>query len=83
MIVEKVKNDTLGKRHYLDTDNDGKPDEVWFIDTDPRHNDRHRPILVRVIDENNNLEYSKEPDKHGDLWVADWNADGLVDAVIG
>lgn len=83
VIVEKVKNDTLGKRHYLDTDNDGKPDEVWFIDTDPRHNDRHRPILVRVIDENNNLEYGKEPDKHGDLWVADWNADGLVDAVIG
>lgn len=82
-MVEKVKNDKPGKRHYVDTDNDGRPDEVWFIDTDPRHNDRNRPILVRVIDENNNLEYGKEPDKHGDLWVADWNADGLVDAVIG
>jgi len=83
VMVERVKSDTPGKRHYLDTDNDGKPDEVWFIDTDSRHNDRNRPILVRVLDENGNLEYGNEPDKHGDLWVADWHADGLVDAVIG
>lgn len=82
-MVEKVKNDTPGKRHYVDSDNDGKPEEVWFIDTDARHNDRNRPILVRVIDENNNLAYGKEPDKYGDLWVADWHADGMVDAVIG
>ncbi|HBG57165.1 MAG TPA: hypothetical protein DDX07_04035, partial [Porphyromonadaceae bacterium] len=83
VMVEKIKNDTPGKRHYVDADNDGKPEEVWFIDTDARHNDRNRPILVRVIDENNNLEFGKEPDKFGDLWVADWHADGLVDAVIG
>ena len=43
VMLEKVK-DTPGKRHYLDADN-GKP-EVWFIDTDARHNDRNRPILV-------------------------------------
>ena len=83
VMLEKVKGDTPGKRHYLDADNDGKPEEVWFIDTDARHNDRNRPILVRVIDENNNLAFGKEPDKFGDLWVADWHADGLVDAVIG
>ncbi|WP_294080762.1 hypothetical protein, partial [Proteiniphilum sp. UBA5384] len=83
VMVEKIKNDTPGKRHYVDADNDGKPEEVWFIDTDARHNDRNRPILVRVIDENNNLAFGKEPDKFGDLWVADWHADGLIDAVIG
>lgn len=81
-MVEKVKEAEEGKRHYLDTDGDGQPDEVWFIDTDSRHNDRNRPMLVKVIDENGNLQYGSEPDKYGDLWVADWNADGLVDAVI-
>ncbi|MDD2477199.1 MAG: hypothetical protein PHI32_14980, partial [Dysgonamonadaceae bacterium] len=82
-MVEKVKADVHGKRHYVDTNGDGKPNEVWFIDIAPRHNDQKRPILVKVIDENGNLEYGKEPDKHGDLWIADWNADGMVDAVIG
>lgn len=81
-MVEMVKNDVPGKRHYFDVDGDGKPDEVWFIDTDSRHNQKNRPILVRVIDENKNLEYGKEPDKSGDLWIADWNADGMIDAVI-
>ncbi len=41
-----------------------------------------KPILVKVIDENGNLEMGKEPEKYGDLWIADWHADGLVDAVI-
>ena len=82
-MVEKVRNDVPGKRHYVDSNGDGKPNEVWFIDIDPRHNERNRPILVKVVDENGNLEFGKEPDKSGDLWIADWNADGLVDAVIG
>src|SRR5690554_6704762 len=81
-MVAKVKNDTPGKRHYVDKDGDGKPEEVWFIDNDRRHNKNNLPILVKVIDENGNLEAGKEPDKCGDLWIADWNADGWVDAVI-
>ena len=81
-MVTKVKNDTPGKRHYLDKDDDGKPEEVWFIDTEPRHTEAKKPILVKVIDENGNLEMGKEPEKFGDLWIADWHADGLVDAVI-
>ncbi len=83
VMVEKVKADLHGKRHYIDTNGDDKPDEVWFVDIDPRHNDKCRPLLVRVIDENGNLDYGKEPDRYGDLWNADWNADGMVDAVIG
>ncbi|HHV85054.1 MAG TPA: DUF4861 domain-containing protein [Petrimonas sp.] len=81
-MVEKVKNDTPGKRHHVDKDGDGKPEEVWFIDIEPRHTDAKRPILVKVVDENGNLEIGKEPEKYGDLWIADWHADGLVDAVI-
>ena len=29
-MVEMVKNDVPGKRHYFDVDGDGKPDEVWL-----------------------------------------------------
>ncbi len=81
-MVLKVKDDTPGKRHYVDKDGDGKPEEVWFIDIEPRHTEAKKPILVKVIDENGNLEMGKEPEKYGDLWIADWHADGWVDAVI-
>ena len=81
-MVEKVRNDTHGKRHYVDKDGDGKPEEVWFIDIAPRHNANHRPLLVRVIDIDGNLHIGEEPDYAGYLYVADWNADGTVDDVI-
>jgi hypothetical protein len=54
-MVEKVKNDTPGKRHYVDRDGDGKPEEVWFIDIEPRHTEAKKPILVKVVDKNGNL----------------------------
>ena len=63
-MVEKVKNDTPGKRHYVDKDGDGKPEEVWFIDIEPRHSEGKRPILVKVVDENANLEMGNEPEKY-------------------
>lgn len=68
-----------GQRHYFDTDGDGKPDEVWFIDTAPRHPEEMRPILVRVIDEDGDLEEGDEPDLDSDLYIADWKADGSID----
>jgi hypothetical protein len=82
VIVQKVLSDTHGKRYYIDHDCDGKPEEVWFIDIDPRHNESKRPILVRVIDEDGDLEMGGEPDLDSDLYLADWNADGQVDAVV-
>ena len=81
-MVEKVRNDTHGKRHYVDRDGDGKPEEVWYIDIAPRHNASKRPLLVRVVDINGNLRMGEEPDYAGYLYIADWNADGNVDAVI-
>jgi hypothetical protein len=70
-----------GERHYVDRDQDGKPEEVWFIDTDRRHPESMRPVLVRVIDEDGDLERGFEPDLDSDLYVADWKADGMVDVV--
>lgn len=77
----KVLNDTPGKRHYVDRNDDGKPDEVWFIDLDSRHPESMRPVLVRAIDEDADLRTGDEPDLDSDLYVADWKADGTVDAV--
>ena len=81
-MVQKVLNDTHGKRHYVDKDGDGKPEEVWFIDISPRHRADKRPVLVRVIDEGGNLRMGEEPGYAGFLYVADWNANGTVDGVI-
>ena len=81
-MVEKVLSDTHGKRHYVDYDGDGKPEEVWFIDIDPRHSKSKQPLLVRVIDEDGDLEMGGEPDLDSDLYLVDWNADGTIDAVI-
>ncbi|MEL7587570.1 MAG: DUF4861 family protein [Prolixibacteraceae bacterium] len=81
-MVRRVKADVHGKRHYVDADGDGKPEEVWFIDTDPRHHADKRPLLVRAFDEDGDLSVGKEPDLDSDLYIADWNADGLVDAAV-
>ncbi|MEA4917082.1 DUF4861 family protein [Proteiniphilum sp.] len=81
-MTQKVLADTHGKRHYVDRDGDGKPEEVWFIDTDPRHNKNRQPLLVRVIDEDGDLTIGGEPDLDSDLYLADWNADGTIDAVV-
>lgn len=78
----KVLAAPAGKRHYVDTDGDGKPDEVWFIDTHPRHPEEYRPLLARVIDEDGDLEWGHEPDLDNDLYIADWKADGTVDAAL-
>lgn len=70
-----------GKRHYIDKSNDGKPEEVWFVDTTKRHPEEWRPVLVRVIDEDGDLREGKEPDLDSDLYIVDWQGDGRVDVV--
>ena len=79
--VAAVVQGEAGKRHYVDRDGDGTPEEVWFIDLDSRHLDTMRPVLVRVIDEDGDLREGDEPDLDSDLYIADWKADGLVDSV--
>ncbi len=80
-IHRQVREGKPGERHYFDLDGDGRPDEVWFIDADTRHPEDKRPVLVRVIDEDGDLETGDEPDYDSDLYVADWHADGTVDVV--
>ncbi|MEP0842314.1 MAG: DUF4861 family protein [Phycisphaerae bacterium] len=81
-IVARVKALKPGEPLRIDADGDGRNDEYWFIDPSPRHTDKARPILVRVIDEDGDLDAYQGPDLDSDLYVADWKADGSVDAVI-
>lgn len=81
-IVKKVSTDTSGKRYYVDSNGDGKPEEVWYMDIDPRHTQGKRPILVRAIDRDGDMQMGGQPDTDSDLYVVDWNGDSKVDAVI-
>ena len=78
----QVLKDTPGKRHYVDANVDGKPEEVWFVDISPRHPEAIRPVLVRVLDEDGDLAEGQEPDQDNDCYLADWKGDGTVDAVL-
>lgn len=78
--VAEVKGLPAGKRLPVDRDGDGRNDEVWYIDPAARHT--MRPLLVRVIDEDGDLDKNLGPDRDSDLYLADWKADGTVDAAV-
>jgi len=82
VAVAKVKNLPAGERLKLDTDGDGKIDTIYFIDNDPKHQAQFRPILVKVIDQDGDMDRDGDGDLDSDLYVADWHADGTVDAVV-
>lgn len=69
-----------GQRLTTDTDGDGDPDICDFVDTDPRHT--VRPMLVRIIDDDDDMEASGLGDEDADCYVADWRGDGSVDRVV-
>jgi hypothetical protein len=79
-LVAKVKKLPAGKRLWVAGDGNGRKDEVWFMDTDKRHT--IQPILVRVMDEDADFAKDGGPDLDNDLYVADWDGDGRVDAVV-
>ena len=81
-MIEKVLAGKPGERFYADPHNTGKPTEVWFIDTNFRHEEKDRPVLVRAIDRNGDLHITGEPDRIADIYMADWGANGTVDAVL-
>ncbi len=80
VMVAKVKKLGRGKRLMVDRDGDGRKDEVWFMDTARRHT--VKPLLVRVVDEDGDLEQLGRPDLDSDLYIADYGADGTVDSVV-
>ncbi len=81
-MVEKIKALPPGERLFVDTNGDGKKDEVWFIDTAARHTAEARPILVRAIDEDGDMDLDGRADLDSDLYVADYHADGTVDVIL-
>lgn len=80
--VAEVKAGVYGTRFYYDTNTDGKMDECWFIDTDPRHKSANKPMLVKAIDTSGNLAAGIEPSHASAVWIADWNANGTADSAI-
>lgn len=80
-MVARVKGMAPGTRYYVPRGPD-RPAEVWFLDTDKRHQPAFQPILVRVIDEDGDLADGGEPDHKDDLYLADWRADGTIDSVV-
>ncbi|MBI4581536.1 MAG: DUF4861 family protein [Planctomycetes bacterium] len=81
-MIAKVKAAKPGERIFVDRDGDGKNDEVWYIDTNPRHTKGVQPLLVRAIDEDGDLDAHQGPDLDSDLYVVDYRADGTVDVVL-
>ena len=71
-----------GKRVLEDIDGDGDPDLLTFVDGAARHSARRKPILVRVIDDDDDMPADGEPDRDSDCYVADWNGDGVIDRVV-
>ncbi|MEN6627287.1 MAG: DUF4861 family protein [Candidatus Sumerlaeia bacterium] len=80
--LAEVKAATPGARFWYDTNADGKIDEVWFIDTDPRHTGKYSPILVKCIDRDGDLAVGIEGDHDSDLYIIDWYANGTMDRAV-
>jgi hypothetical protein len=78
-IVEQVKAIKPGEKLKRDINNDGKVDELWYIDTVKRHT--ISPMLVRVVDEDGDMDKMQRGDLDSDLYFWDHNADGYVDVV--
>jgi hypothetical protein len=77
--VDAVKALPAGEVLRRDTDGDGTMDELWYIDTDKRHT--QQPVLVRVVDEDGDLEKDGRGDRDSDCYFWDWHADGTIDVV--
>lgn len=81
-VRAKLLSRPPGERIKLDTDGDGKIDTVYFIDNDPKNQAQFRPILVKAIDRDGDMGQDGDADLDSDLYVVDWNADGIVDTVV-
>lgn len=81
-MVAKTRAAKPNEKVLVDVDGDGKHDEAWFIDANARHSDALRPILVRAIDEDGDLDAWQGPDLDSDLYIVDYHADGVVDVAL-
>jgi uncharacterized delta-60 repeat protein len=81
-IVSHVLNDVPGKKHFVDIDSDGQSDIIYFIDNATRHGNARQPLLVKIVDEDGDMNLTGEGDFDSDIYIADWYGDGTVDRVI-
>lgn len=77
--IAEVKALPPGEKLERDHNGDGKVDEVWYMDTDYRHN--KEAILVCAFDEDGDYAETGRPDLDSDLYFWDWDADGYIDVV--
>lgn len=78
--VAEVKALPPGEKLEIDTNGDGKINEVWYIDTAYRHD--KEIILVRAVDEDGDYAETGRMDMDSDLYFFDWDANGYIDVVI-
>lgn len=81
-IIAQLLKAEPGKKIFVDSDNDGKNDILYMIDTDKRHEDKFKPILVKIVDEDGDMYLTGEGDLDSDLYIADWHADGTADRIL-
>ena len=68
-----------GERMPVDANGDGTIDELWYVDTDKRHD--VSPLLVRVVDEDGDMAATMRGDLDSDCYFWDHKADGFWDVV--
>ncbi|MEN6627286.1 MAG: DUF4861 family protein [Candidatus Sumerlaeia bacterium] len=81
----QVRAATAGTRFWYDTNGDGKIEEVWYIDIDPRHTGTKGTVLVKCIDQDGDLAVGKEGDHDSDLYMVDLsgeNGTGSADRAV-
>lgn len=78
-LVEQTLALDAGEKLERDTDGDGIPDELWYLDTAKRHT--VAPLLVRVVDEDGDLAETGRGDRDSDCYYWDHKADGFIDIV--
>lgn len=76
-LLAKARSLGPGGKFTIDQDGDGDPDITTFNDNDPKHT--IRPILVKVIDEDDDQGEEGYGDTDNDCWVADWYGDGVIE----
>lgn len=81
-VVEQVLKAGPGKKFRIDANGDGRIDTIYFIDEDSRHSGTRKPLLVKVVDEDGDMDATGEGDLDSDLYIADWYGDGTVDRAI-
>ncbi len=78
--VQRVLELKGDERLTKDLDGDGDPDVADFLDTAPRHT--VKPLVVRVIDDDDDMGPDGRGDRDSDCYVADWQGDGSIDRAI-